>query len=915
MKKNKVFRWLDSSLIQYSIYGVLFGSCFPIMATFIALITRDMPLTWASAVHAHRVEPLLWIIDTAPLFFGVFASIAGQRQDNLLRLQEGQLDRRLQEVNLLSNVINLTAFATDTTVVLSEICAELARFFQCQQVAFALLDEQRTVAKVTAEYRQPDRPSAIDAEIPVVGNPSMQYILENKVPLVVEQAQEDPLLEPIHDLMRERGVVSILIFPVLVNNEVVGTIGLDFLEPKEFERAEIELAKQVAEQVGRSLDRIWAAGEILRQKQYFETLVQASPIAIVSLDLDHLITNCNPTFEALFGYVKENVIGKNLDDLVVPEQMDSEARQYTRDVKSGASIHDITTRQRKDGSLVDVEIFGTPVIVDDEQIGLFALYHDITELVEARRVAEDAARSKADFLANMSHEIRTPMNAVVGMTGLLLDTSLDPVQREYVDTVRRSGDALLEIINDILDFSKIEAGKLELEQQPFYIRECVETGLDLVAGKAAEKHLEIAYMLDENVPVSVVGDVTRVRQVLVNLLNNAVKFTHEGEVVVHVAGKKHQDDLYKLQFSVRDTGIGIPENRLDRLFRSFSQIDTSTTRKYGGTGLGLAISKQLSEMMGGEIWVESEVGEGSTFHFTFVAEATSAKPRINLENAHNLLTGRRVLIVDDNATNRLILIRQTKSWGMIPRAAASGKEALGWIKRGDEFDFAVFDMQMPEMDGVMLMRELRNYPRWRKTPVVLLTSLGGLESIPDDVAFTARLNKPIKPSMLYDAVINIIGTQIVEPVTEELSKGEDGQIVYDEQMGKHHPLTILLAEDNLINQKVATKILGKLGYRADVVANGIEAVDAVRRQHYDVVLMDVQMPEMDGVEATNRIRAEFPPDQQPYIIALTAHALAGDRERYIRKGMDDYVSKPVRVNKLVEAITRCHSIIEEKKMQ
>jgi len=648
-------------------------------------------------------------------------------------------------------------------------------------------------------------------------------------------------------------------------------------------------------------ERKQAEEEVLRQKQYFETLVKASPVAVVILDLERKIVDCNDAFENLFGYSRAEVIGENLDDLIVQEDEYTTATQYTSTVGDGESIHLITQRQRKDGSLVDVELFAMPVEVGGEKAALFALYHDISELVKARQEAESAAQAKADFLANMSHEIRTPLNAVIGMTGLLLDTPLNSEQREYAQTVRTSGDGLLSIINDILDFSKIEAGKLELEKQPFRIREVIESSLDLVASNASKKGLELAYLIEGDTPEAIVGDVTRVRQVLVNLLGNAVKFTEEGEIVVRAEGSKRNDDRYDVHFSVRDTGIGIPEKRVGSLFESFSQVDASTTRKYGGTGLGLAISKQLVEMMGGDIGVYSEVGKGSVFHFNIPAVSAPISQKIDLRQAQGVLQNKRVLIVDDNATNRLILIRQTKSWGLEPRAASSGKEALEWINQGQEFEFAILDMQMPEMDGVMLASEIRKQRSPEEFPLILFSSLGGLENISKEIEFSARLSKPIKPSLLFDAIVNVMSHHLEAP-PEITAKQADTS--FDQLMGERHPLHILLAEDNLVNQKVALRILEKLGYRADVAANGLEVLDALNRQHYDVVLMDIQMPEMDGVEATGQIIDKHPPDERPRIVAMTAHALEGDRDRYLNAGMDDYVSKPVRVQELIKALQR-----------
>jgi len=405
-------------------------------------------------------------------------------------------------------------------------------------------------------------------------------------------------------------------------------------------------------------------------------------------------------------------------------------------------------------------------------------------------------------------------------------------------------------------------------------------------------------MIEGEVPPAVEGDATRIRQILVNLLSNAVKFTEEGEVVVLVSGENRDEDYFKLNFSVKDTGIGIPEDRMNRLFTSFSQVDASTTRKYGGTGLGLAISKQLVELMGGKMWVESEVAVGSNFTFSISAPISSMARRLDVAEAHHLLKGLNVMIVDDNATNRLILIRQTKSWGMVPRATSSGKEALAWINDGDEFDLSILDMQMPEMDGVMLAGKIQGIRSKEELPLILLTSLGGLEEIPDHIHFSARLSKPIKSSLLYTTIANVISEQ----TSEQPLPDQEVEPVFDGSMAEHHPLHILLAEDNLINQKVAIRILEKLGYRADVAANGLEVLLALKRQPYDVVLMDIQMPEMDGVQATQKIVEDYGDELRPRIVAMTAHAMEGDRERYLSLGMDDYVSKPIRLEHLIAAL-------------
>ncbi len=659
------------------------------------------------------------------------------------------------------------------------------------------------------------------------------------------------------------------------------------------------------------------------QATVFKALLESESAGVIAVDERGLIVLVNSGALQMFGYTREELIGQSISILLLPDTLKVHPEIVTHFFKKVrtrpmGSGYELLVR-RRNGDLFPAEVGVSYTHTDYGKLALSifieisarkqieeALEQKTQRLDAALIAAEAAARAKSDFLANMSHEIRTPLNAVIGMTSLLLDTPLMPEQRDFIETIRHSGDSLLSVINDILDFSKIEAGKLELEQQTFNLMTCIEESIDLLASAAAHKELELGHLIDYRVPQYLIGDVTRLRQVLVNLLSNAIKFTETGEIALTVTAELQGANNYEVHFAVRDTGIGIPPDRVNRLFQPFSQVDTSTTRRYGGTGLGLAICSWLCQLMGGRIWVESEgPGKGATFHFTIVAPAAGMVGHVEDVVPESGLKGARVLIVDDTAINRLILMRQTQRdpWNMVSHAVATGKEALECIRNGERFDVAILDVRMPEMDGPTLACEIHQL--CPDLPLIMLTSLGRSEPEMRGVPIAAILTKPIKVGQLYKVIADAIRMRPRTPSIPVVAPP-----TMDVTMGARHPLRLLLAEDNKVNQKVACRILERLGYRCDVVANGLEVLGAIERQQYDVILMDVQMPELDGLETSRRIRAHFisqPTSNpvRPRIIAMTAYAMEGDRQECIEAGMDDYITKPVRVDELVDRLSQC----------
>jgi len=599
-------------------------------------------------------------------------------------------------------------------------------------------------------------------------------------------------------------------------------------------------------------------------------------------------------------------------------QADAVSLEVRCQTGEGVSWRQLTLQphRRPDGLLTDLVLTLTDITerkLHQDQMrmaieGAEMLNQQIENAIEhAQKAAVEAnlaSLSKSQFLATMSHEIRTPMNGIIGMTGLLMETELTREQRDFADTIRISGEALLTIINDILDFSKIESGKLELEQADFVLTDCVEGALDLMAARAGEKKLDLLYEIADGTPAMVRGDVTRLRQILLNLIGNALKFTAQGEVVVRIqpeTGVMVETGPVSLHLAVRDTGIGIPAEAQGRLFQSFSQVDASTTRKFGGTGLGLAISKRLAELMGGRMWVESEPGQGSTFHFTVTLEARPGAARPEITAARALLSGRQILLVDDNATSRLILTDLMLRWGMVPQAVSSAEAVLAALGTDRAYEVVLIDAQISGMEGARLAREIHQLPGREKLPLLLLAAIG--QRVPEGVVATS-VAKPFKPALLFDALAAAFG----RPVAQATALNREQPAI------QQQATRLLLAEDNFVNQKVAVNLLKTMGYQTAVVCNGLEVLEAVERQPYDIILMDMQMPEMDGLEASRRLfelyhRAET----RPWIIALTANAMQGDREQCLAAGMDDYLSKPIKKAELAAALERGRSMIAQRK--
>lgn len=881
---KKIKERFSSYTIRYTLIGIFLGLIVITSASIFSILITRHSFTLNDIVREHQINPLFWMIDSTPLVFGFAFYLAGRRGQNFLQLSrqlEQTIEQRTHELTEVNEQLRKdNAERLRAEEIISRGKREWEATFDAVEDIIILVDLHGKIIRCNRATIQQLNTTFND----VIGKTITSVLWGDSEPSISDLTQFSGSMQ----FPSLSGWFNVSNYPIILMGNPHGVI---------------HIIRDVTKQLQAEI-------EILRQKQYFEALYKNSPVAIVTFGLDEYIVSCNPAFESLFGYSYDEVIGKRLDDLIVGDDLYSEAIGYSKAVMEGKVIHGISQRKKKDGSNLDVEIFGVPVIVNGEQVGVLGLYNDITELYRARLEAEEADRAKSEFLANMSHEIRTPMNGIIGMIELGLGTNLTIEQRDYLTTALDSAESLLSLLNDILDFSKIEAHRLEIEIIDFDLRSTVEGVALTMAQKAYDKGLELACFVQENISHKLRGDPGRLRQVLVNLISNAIKFTQKGEIVLRADAITENEKEILIKFSVQDTGIGIPKDRQELIFKRFIQADGSTTRKYGGTGLGLSISKQLTELMGGQIGVESEPNQGSIFWVTIPFEKQENIDEQRVTSAIDLV-GVNVLCIDDNATNRMILSKMIGSFGSNVFSAASGKEGIELLRQYSEkdqpFKVVFIDMQMPEMDGVQVVKAINSDNTITPVKIIILTSIGqrGDAKLCEEMGCAGYLLKPVRKMDLLEALRTVI------------SDGKTGEAEIRKPIITRHSIAerkrldkkILLVEDNPINQKLAVTLLKKAGYRVKTVDNGRQAVEAVSTGTYGLVLMDVQMPEMDGLEATKHIRELNDEKAHLPIIAMTAHAMRGDREKCIEAGMDDYITKPIQPEELFKILDKWIEII------
>ncbi|GAP11347.1 protein containing PAS domain S-box [Bellilinea caldifistulae] len=864
--------------ILFPIAAVVVGLVLPFLVTAVFILSGGFTLTLSSFFQAQFNEPILWLVDLFSAFIVLLNSVnAFQhfrtiRQNLRLKDELVQRTAELYAVKEISQREILERHQAEANIIRAK--KEWEATFDAISDLILLTDASGKIIRCNQATIQTLKTSYAN----LIGKN-----IEEVFPGVIEPVQKKALTK-----------TQVIPMPSLYGwFEVTGFPFQD----GENQQGIIYIFHDIAQ-------RKKAEAEIQRQKQYFESIFQNSPVAIVTLDLNGHIVACNPAFERLFGYTQAEVLGGKLDEIITSKEFRDGAFEFSRRVRQGELIHSVSKRQTRRGELIDVEIFGVPVIVNGQEVGVLNLYHNITELVRARQKAEEADLAKSEFLANMSHEIRTPLNGLIGMLNLALDTPLNAEQNEYLTAALESAESLLNLISDILDLSKIEAGKMELETTDFNLRTIVENVAVNFSQRAAAKGLELVCQIDPLTPVLLRGDPNRLRQVLNNLVGNAVKFTEQGEIVISVQPIAQTNTQATISFSVRDTGIGIPPDRQARIFERFTQADMSTTRKYGGSGLGLAISTQLVELMGGKISLISEPGVGSTFSFNAVfsrQETPESQPHKLISLSHR----KHILIADPNASSRQSLRMELEKVGFAVTECADRETFVQVLQFASE-NRAPVQLAMVEY-RILLDNGQPRLPDNIKPlvnndlKVIVLTTLGTHITKEDcqKVGCIATLIKPVRQQALYNALKSALASP--EPARVAEKPATENRLTASglrTSLSRH----ILLVEDNPVNRKVVVNLLTKFGHTVEEAENGRVAVEKTSQRNYDLILMDVQMPEMDGYEATLRIRSREGTSHHTPIIAMTARALAGDVERCLASGMDAYLSKPIKPRELFNAI-------------